>query len=160
MPKIDSHQFRQFMGRFATGVTVMTTSDKRGAGVGVTINSLTSVSLKPPLVLFCLEKKAHSFPAFKNNKYFVVNLLAEHQKKMSRHFATPDQPDLPAKSWSDPVKDCPVLNGTLGWMLCEKTAAYPGGDHTIFLGKVLEIHVARKASKPLIYFLGDYQQLA
>lgn len=160
MPNVDSHHFRQLMGRFATGVTVITTHDhQKEMGVGITINSLTSVSLKPPLVLFCLEKKAHSFMAFKKEKYFAVNILAENQENLSRQFALPNQPPLPARSWAEPVKDCPILNGTLGWMLCQKMVAYPGGDHIIFVGKVLQIQISRKTSKPLIYFIGDYQKL-
>src|SRR5579862_3522914 len=137
---IESRSFRQLMGCFATGVTVVTAYGPKAEPVGITINSLTSVSLKPPLVLFCLEKNAQVYPAFKAAKHFAVNILSETQEDISRYFADFRHNKKPSLLWDKPQGNCPILRGALGWMVCEKTAAYKGGDHTIFLGEAIKLH--------------------
>ena len=158
MPSFDAFQFRQLLGSYMTGVTVVTTRD--AGAVGVTINSFTSVSLDPPLILFCLDKNARRFAAFEKAEHFVVNILAAEQEHLSRAFAAPQHPDLAPSVFAPDVENCPVLKDTLGWLYCRKYAAHQGGDHMIFVGEVLRIHQAPTAQKPLIYFKGDYRALA
>lgn len=153
----DSHAFRQLMGCFATGITVVTIEDPERGPVGITINSLTSVSLKPPLVLFCLEKSAQVYPMFKKATRFAVNILGAKQEEISRHFADRHHHKNRPLPWDKPQKSCPILRGTLGWMVCEVTATMKGGDHTIFLGKVIALKKRGGANKPLLYFHGRYK---
>lgn len=147
------------MGSFATGITVVTAYDANGEPAGITINSLTSVSLQPPLILFCLEKKAHVYPVFRRAKYFAVNILSEAQENISRYFADYRHHPKPPLLWDKPQANCPILRGTLGWMVCEKTAAYKGGDHTIFLGKTVKLRKRGGAREPLLYFRGRYRKI-
>jgi len=155
----DSRSFRQLMGCFATGVTVVTTHDPALGPVGITINSLTSVSLEPPLVLFCLEKEAHLYSAFQKSSSFAVNILSEGQEEISRHFADRKHHRTSPVPWDRPRKKCPLLRDTLGWMICRKTNAYKGGDHTIFLGEVVELHKRGGQREPLLYVHGRYRQV-
>ncbi|MDP9128082.1 MAG: flavin reductase family protein [Pseudomonadota bacterium] len=155
----DSHSFRQLMGCFATGITVITTFNPAQEPVGITINSLTSVSLEPPLVLFCLEKRAHIFPIFEQAEYFAVNILAAQQEAVSRHFADSRQNETPAHQWDRPQREAPTLSDTLGWMICRKTAAYEGGDHIIFLGQVIDLNKNGTVTEPLVYLHGRYTKL-
>ena len=157
MPDINS--FRQLMGCFATGVTVVTAEDAKHGPIGITINSITSVSLKPLLVLFCLEKKAHVYSPFKKAGHFAVNILTEKQEDISRYFADYRSNPKPKKIWDKPQHGCPILSDTFGWMVCKKIEAYKGGDHTIFLGKVVGLQTHDKAHKPLVYFNGRYRKI-
>jgi flavin reductase (DIM6/NTAB) family NADH-FMN oxidoreductase RutF len=127
--------------------------------VGITINSLTSVSLKPPLVLFCLEKSAHIYGVFKKTKYFTVNILGEEQEDISRHFADYRRNPPPPQLWDKPQNNCPILRGTLGWMVCKKTATYKGGDHTIYLGEAIALSKRSGKREPLLYFHGKYKRI-
>jgi flavin reductase (DIM6/NTAB) family NADH-FMN oxidoreductase RutF len=159
MVKVNSRSFRHAMGGFATGVTVITTHDPELGRVGITINSLTSVSLEPPLVLFCLDKKAHLHPAFRRAEMFAVNILAAGQEDVSRHFANYHRYPEPPKIWTRPRQGCPILHGTVGWLLCRKTKAYKGGDHTIFMGEVVDVSKVSEPSSPLLYFRRGYIEL-
>ena len=155
----DNRLFRQMMASFATGVAVVTARNDEWGAFGITINSLTSVSLNPPLALFCLDKAAHLHPAFRDTGFFAFNLLAAGQENVSRHFADRHHNPRPKNLWDRPQLDCPILRGTLGWMACRKVAAYKGGDHTIFLGEVVKLYRRRTDKKPLIYFHGRYRKL-
>src|ERR1039457_6912146 len=108
----NSRSFRQLMGCFATGVTVVTAHDPELGPVGITINSLTSVSLKPPLVLFCLEKNAHIYAVFRKSKYFAVNILGEGQEEVSRHLADRKHHAKSTPLWDKPRQHCPILRDT------------------------------------------------
>jgi len=155
----DSRSFRQIMSCFATGVSVVTARDKDGRGIGITVNSLTSVSLKPPLLLFCLDKSAHVYPIFRNVKYFAVNILGEDQQDVSRHFADYRHYPMPDKMWDRPQGGCPILRHTLGWMVCRKTATAKGGDHDIIVGEVVKLHKRKTPTEPLLYFHSRYRKI-
>lgn len=152
--------FRHFMGNFATGVAIVTTSDPAGQAVGVTVNSLTSVSLKPPLVLFCLEKSAHTHSLFEQATHFGINILAQSHENISRAFADANAPQVPSPFLPNFIENCPVLKECLGWMICRKFAAHDGGDHTIFVGQTLQLSILAKNGTPLLYFKGHYARLA
>ncbi len=160
MSGFDSRQFRNVLGQFATGVTVVTTNAPDGTPLGVTVNSFTSVSLDPPLVLFCLERDAFCCPAFERSTHFAVNILGSGQRALSDRFAEPgtDKTD----KWSDleiRIGDhgCPLLPGTLGALECERHAMHDGGDHIILIGRVLSLDA--NSGSPLVYFRGAYTAL-
>jgi flavin reductase (DIM6/NTAB) family NADH-FMN oxidoreductase RutF len=156
---IDPRLFRQLMGCFATGITVVTTRYRDSGPIGLTVNSLTSVSLKPPLVLFCLDRQAHVYPFFKRASGFAVNILGEDQESISRHFADFRHNPEPKNIWERTQETSPLLRHTLGWMLCRKVKVYSGGDHDIFLGKVTKLHKRTGSLDPLLYFHGRYRKI-
>ena len=158
--KIDKLSFRQVMGCFSTGVAVVTARDDEEGVIGLTVNSLTSVSLEPPLVLFCLDKSAFLHKHFSRTDVFAINLLALHQENISRYFADRHHHAKPKNLWDKPQENCPLIRSTLGWVLCRKHAMYDGGDHTIFVGEVIKLHKRMGAKEPLVYFHGRYRELA
>ena len=150
-------KFRQVMGSFATGITVVTTMDKNGNPYGLTVNSFTSVSLDPLLVLVCLDNKLSGLQFFKDSKHFGVSMLSESQEDLSRMFAKKDSV-RPASIYFEGKLGIPLLRDSLAIMECETTAIYPGGDHLIFLGHVHAAEVL-EGSLPLLYYRGRYQRL-
>ncbi|MDE2029779.1 MAG: flavin reductase family protein [Alphaproteobacteria bacterium] len=155
----DTLAFRQMMGSFATGVAVVTARNAELGAFGLTINSFTSVSLHPQLVLFCLDGDAFLYSHFRRAKSFAVNILAQGQEDISRHFASRHHHPKPKNMWDRPQKDCPILRGTLGWILCHPQAFHKAGDHTILVGKVVDFHKRAVAKEPLLYFHGRYRAL-
>jgi flavin reductase (DIM6/NTAB) family NADH-FMN oxidoreductase RutF len=154
---INSDQFRQVMGHFATGITIVTARDSSGEPRGLTVNSFTSVSLDPLLVLVCLDKRLSSLKAFEESKKFGVSMLSEHQEELSRIFAKRDS-ERPASLYFDGEMGLPLLKDALAVMECETVAVYPGGDHLIYLGEVKHAQVLH-AHEPLLYFRGKYRKL-
>src|SRR5439155_17952203 len=132
---VTSDQFRQVMGNFATGITVVTTRDAKGNPYGLTVNSFTSVSLNPILVLVCLDNKLSGLQSFKNSKHFGISILSEHQEDLSRMFAKKDS-ERPASIYFEGKLGIPLLRNAVAVMECEVVEVYPGGDHQIFLGRV------------------------
>lgn len=155
----DSRSFRQFMGCFATGITVVTLRNEKNEAVGLTINSLTSVSLEPPLILFCLDRRAHLYPVFQKEAHFAVNILAEDQQNVSQHFAYYNYPEKPKNLWDKPQNKCPILRGTLGWMICKTQKIHKAGDHDIFVADVLKLHMRKMQKDPLLYFQSRYRKI-
>jgi flavin reductase (DIM6/NTAB) family NADH-FMN oxidoreductase RutF len=154
----DSLAFRQAMGRFATGVTVVTAVDAGGAPVGVTVNSFGSVSLDPPLVLFSLDRQAMSFAVFADARHFAVNVLRDNQSELSEAFANAREgiwTDLAYQRWES---GSPILADCLANIECARDRMHDGGDHVIMVGRVLRIAYA-EAGSPLVYFGGRYRRL-
>ena len=145
------------MANFATGITVVTTVDKHAKPYGLTVNSFTSVSLDPVLVLVCLDNKLSGLQAFRDSKHFGVSVLSEDQEDLSRLFAIKDA-ERPASIYFDGKLGMPLLRNSLAIMECETMATHLAGDHTIFVGQVQHAEVM-EAGKPLIYFRGRYQRL-
>jgi len=154
---ITSDKFRQVMGNFATGITVVTTLDQDGKPYGLTVNSFTSVSLTPLLVLICLDNNLSGFQAFNDSKRFGVSMLSEHQEDLSRMFAKKDL-ERPDSIYFEGKLGMPLLWNSLAVMECKTVAMHPGGDHTIFLGEVLTAEVLEAGKNPLLYFRGKYQR--
>ena len=150
-------QFRQVMGNLATGITVVTTRDANGKPYGLTVNSFTSVSLNPTLVLVCLDNKLSGLQFFKDSKHFGVSILSEHQEDHSRMFAKKDS-DRPPNIYFEGQLGMPLLRNSMAIMECEVIAKHPAGDHTIFVGQVEHAEVL-EAANPLLYFRGKYQHL-
>ena len=145
------------MGNFATGITVVTTRDGNGNPYGLTVNSFTSVSLDPVLVLVCLDNRLSGLQAFKDSKHFGVSILSEHQEDLSRMFAKKDA-ERPASIYFDGKLGMPLLRNSIAVMECETVKVYEGGDHQIYLGQVQSAEVLQ-LDHPLLYFRGKYRTL-
>ncbi len=155
---IDKFELRRVMGHFPTGVTVITTFSKSGQPHGLTANAFTSVSLVPPLILVCVDKSAESYPCFEESKCFTVNFLAEDQEDISRRFAVSGGNKFEGIGYRLGANQAPILNGVLAYMECKVVAGYEGGDHTIYVGEVLETET--REAKPLVFYRGGYRNLS
>ncbi len=151
---------RGALGRFATGVTIITCVDAAGERVGLTANSFASLSLEPPLVLWSLRRSSPSLAAFEHATHFAVNVLAESQVELSRRFAAP-RADGASKfedgTWSSGLGGAPVLAGCAAVFECQRAAAHDGGDHRLFIGRVLRL--VDIATAPLLFQGGRYHML-
>jgi flavin reductase (DIM6/NTAB) family NADH-FMN oxidoreductase RutF len=152
--------FRDALGRFATGVAVITGMTDEGARLGATVSSFSSVSLDPPLVLFSIGRSAKGFPAWETIKRFAVNILAEEQSAISTRFARSLTDKWEGIAPRSGANGAPLLHGALAWLECTSHAKYDGGDHLILVGHVdaLTIHTASDA-RPLVFFGGKYRRL-
>ncbi len=153
---MDAAEFRRIMGHFATGVTVVTSRDAAGGTpCGLTVNTVTSVSLRPTLVLVCVEQGADSHDCIRGSGYFAINILTSDQERLSRRFAGWDVDEkFAGVAYRTEATGAPILEDAMGWLDCRVRADYPGGDHTIFVGEVVAGDVRDEA--PLIYFRGGY----
>ncbi len=154
----DSQQFRRALGRFATGVCVITANPPGYAPFGVTVNSFSSLSLTPPLVLWSLQKNSDTMDAFAASTHYCVNILAESQQSLSGRFARKGEHGLDASDYRIGDAGLPVLEGALASFECEIDARHDGGDHIILVGKVMAMH-AGEPGRPLLYFDGGYRQI-
>ncbi|EKN65354.1 flavin reductase domain-containing protein FMN-binding protein [Neobacillus bataviensis LMG 21833] len=152
---MDERQFRNAMGKFATGVTVIA-AEVDGNVHGMTANAFMSVSLSPKLVVISIAEKAQMLEKIKQSGAFSVNILASDQKDLSMVFA--GQMKDHQEVVFDRLDGVPVLPNVLTQISCEVTAAHVEGDHTLFIGRVTDIHV--NDSDPLIYYSGKYRSLA
>src|SRR5262245_1178389 len=143
---VTSDKFRQVMGNFATGITVVTTCDKTGNPYGLTVNSFTSVSLDPVLILVCLDNKLSGLQSFIDSKHFGVSMLSDAQEDISRIFAKKDSERSPTIFFEGQL-GMPLLRNAIAIMECEVVAKHLAGDHTIFVGRVEHAEVL-EAAKP------------
>lgn len=154
---LDPAALRKAMGRFATGVTVVTTRAPNGKLEGLTVNSFATVSLDPPLVLWNLARRAGSFQAFASASHFAVNVLARDQLHLCRHFAAPNLDKLAHVPHRLGLGGCPLIEDTLAQFECAKATEFDGGDHVIFVGRVLR--TTHREGDPLVFSGGDYHRL-
>lgn len=158
MVEIDSREFRNWGGRFATGVTVLTV--QVGSTVrGMTANAFCSLSLHPPLVLVCIQHGTSMHPMFEVAEAFGVNILAADQRRVSELFAQHGEHAEPmaGQPYRLGALGTPLLEGVMGWAECRVEARYAGGDHTIVVGRVESMSVERPEAGPLIFFGGQYR---
>ena len=154
---IDVREFRDALGCFATGITVITALDEMKAPVGLTANSFTSLSLDPPLVLFCVDRTIKSFQAMHQNRHFAVNILREDQQHLSRQFAKSGAEKWNGVTFESWETGCPIIDGCIANLECDVESLFEGGDHVIIVGKVRRMKFEKDAScKPLLYFRGKY----
>ncbi len=153
--KFDARDYRKALGQFATGVTVVTTTTKEGRRVGITVNSFSSVSLNPPLVLWSIAKNAASYPDFIHATHFVVNVLAAGQHHLSRQFATPLADKFMDVECAESADGLPRLCGALAHFVCRVVEKHDGGDHVILIGEVLEYKSYE--GEPLVFHSGRYR---
>ncbi len=142
-------EFKQAVGSFTTGVTVVTTWDADGVRHALTANSFTSVSLDPPLVLFCVDHRAPSLTGFRTSGHFAVNVLSAEQRDVAMQFARPAPDKFAGLSWRRGVFGAPLLDGCIAYIECTTEHRYNAGDHDIFLGRVHRVRV--RDGKPLIF---------
>jgi 3-hydroxy-9,10-secoandrosta-1,3,5(10)-triene-9,17-dione monooxygenase reductase component len=153
----DDRRFRDVMGHFATGVTIVTAMEG-GEPIGLAVNSFTSVSLDPPLVLFCAANTSTTWPRIQRGRRFAVNVIGEGQEELSRLFALKGADRFAQIRWHAGVSGSPVFDDAIAYVDCETDAEYPGGDHTIVLARVLDFGMTEGA-RPLIFFRGAYSRM-
>jgi len=149
---------RDALGSFATGVTVVTCLDSEGRPFGLTVNSFTSVSLDPPLLLVCIARQARCRAALVEAGHFAVNVLQTGQQPASIRFSTRDEDRFGATPWSTGESGAPILKDSLAIFECERSAVHDGGDHEILVGRVLRASFDPNMD-PLLYFRGRYRRL-
>jgi flavin reductase (DIM6/NTAB) family NADH-FMN oxidoreductase RutF len=154
-------QFRDALGRFPTGVVIVSSVAQSGEWLGITVSSFNSVSLSPPLVLFSIARHAVSFDAWRNVPRFAVGVLDEHQEELSNRFARSMGEKWKGLSPIMGSTGLPLLPNTLVTFECETFSRHDGGDHEIVIGRVVELHHSRtRSGGPLVVAEGRYQRLA
>ena len=158
---VTKEQFRQAMGCFATGVTVVTVAREGGGVHGMTANAFCSVSLDPLLVLVCVDRRARTHPILHASEHFGINVLSEEQQALAAHFARPDRDDRSAEhagaKFFRTKRGTPLLADCIGHLECRLVKTHAAGDHTIFIGQVE--HVALQDGRPLLFYRGRYESL-
>lgn len=157
MAEIDSREFRNWGGHFATGVTVLTV--RVGATVrGMTANAFCSLSLHPPLVLVCVQHGVSMHPMFEVAETFGVNILAADQQPFAGLFAQHGEHAAPMAGVPYRIGSLgvPILEGVMGWVQCRIEERYAGGDHMIVVGRVEEMATERPEAAPLLFYAGKY----
>jgi flavin reductase (DIM6/NTAB) family NADH-FMN oxidoreductase RutF len=150
----DPRQLRNALGRFATGVTVITTQTPSGKLEGLTVNSFSALSLDPPLVLWSIRQAAPSLPGFLAASGFAVNVLAADQRELAAEFATASIDKFANVPFAIGKRGCPVFPGSLALFECETENTLEGGDHLIFIGRV--IGASYCDGEPLVFSGGEY----
>jgi 3-hydroxy-9,10-secoandrosta-1,3,5(10)-triene-9,17-dione monooxygenase reductase component len=157
-PVIDQARFRQVLGHFPTGVTVIT-SEAEGARVGLAVGSFFSISLDPPLVGFCVGHQSTSWPKIREAGRFCINILGHDQEDVCRVFAGKGEDKFAGLGYdAAPFSGAPRLHGVLAWIDCELFDVHGEGDHDIVVGRVHDLHVADEGG-PLVFYRGGYAQL-
>jgi len=154
---IGKDEFRAALGRFPSGVTIVTTRDAGGRFHGITVSAFASLSLEPPMILVCIEKTTGSHHALRESEFFVVNILAEGQEDLSNRFASQIPDKFDTVDYRLGIGEIPVFEDALVTLECRLAYAHEGGDHTIFVGLIEKSEV--KDEKPLVYWHGDYRKL-
>jgi flavin reductase (DIM6/NTAB) family NADH-FMN oxidoreductase RutF len=155
---IEPNELRSVMGQFASGVTIITTHDGAGRDFGLTASAFCSVSLTPPLILVCIDKRCESYPAFARSRVLTVNILARGQEELSRRFAKSGGDKFDGVEMARGATACARIAASLAYLDCKVVAEHEAGDHTIYVGEVEAIEVLE--GDPLLYFRGAYQRLA
>ena len=154
---MDKSLFRAALGRLATGITVITTRDHHGVDHGMTVSAFSSLSLDPPLVLACIDEAATVAEPLAVADHFGVSVLASDQEGVSRRFATQDTDRFDGIAITRGAGGVALIDGALTQLECRIVARYPGGDHTIVVGEVLQAQT--RDADPLLYFRGGYRHL-
>jgi flavin reductase (DIM6/NTAB) family NADH-FMN oxidoreductase RutF len=154
---IDTWLYRRTCAQFVTGITVVTTLDSDGHPHGMTVNSFSSVSLDPPLVLVSIDLKNAILGHFISSSWFAINILAEHQEDLSRRFSSASENRFLEVSWHAGTSGTPLLNGVLAHLECSVVRTFEAGDHTVLIGEVRRAGYTE--GKPLVFFDSAYRQV-
>jgi 3-hydroxy-9,10-secoandrosta-1,3,5(10)-triene-9,17-dione monooxygenase reductase component len=149
----DSGRFREVMGHFATGVTIITAMEDEGP-VGFTCQAFASLSLEPPLVALAPGKSSTSWPRIAQAGFFAVNILAEDQEALCRDFAVSGGDKFAGVGWRIGANGAPLLDGVLAWLECDLVITHDAGDHELVIGRVQDMGVTR--GRPLVYYRGGF----
>ena len=154
----DSRELRNALGRFATGVCLITAEDKKGIARAMTANSFSSVSLDPPLVLWSLQNNSEVFDAFASPRYFAISILSDEQQEHSNQYAKKGDHRLAPEHFTVGRFGAPIIADALVSFECEREATHEGGDHLIIVGRVLDMR-QREDGNPLLFYRGGYRVL-
>ena len=154
VPLVDSAHLRQFAGRFATGVAIIASRDGQGGFKGLVVNSVTALSLDPPLYLVCLDKKSNTLQAIAETGVFSINFLSDRQIDVSRHFASKAPDKFAGLDVVCGPGGAPLIEGALASCECRVVNVYPGGDHEIAVGAVDQVRIGE--GNPLLFYRGAY----
>jgi len=154
---VSPDEFRAILGRFPSGVTVVTTKAADGSDQGMTVSAFCSLSLEPPLVLICIEKTASAHDALTKAKGFVVNVLAAKQEQIGRRFAIVDIDRFEGVGFTRSSSGYAILDDVLAVIECDRVSMHDGGDHTMIIGEVEATRA--ETGTPLLYYRGGYAQL-
>jgi flavin reductase (DIM6/NTAB) family NADH-FMN oxidoreductase RutF len=154
---VSPDEFRSVLGRFPSGVTVVTTKGADGSDEGMTVSAFSSVSLEPPLVLICIEKNASAYEALTIAPGFVVNVLSASQEQIARRFSIVDIDRFEGVGYSRSRNGYTIIDDVLGVIECRRVTNHDAGDHTIIVGEVETTRA--ETGTPLLYYRGGYAQL-
>lgn len=149
---------RDALGRYATGVAVVSTITDDGRPLGLTINSFSALSLEPPLILWCLQRSASRAAAFAACGFFGINVLAAGQARVAQHFATRSSGDFAGIPWYENSWGVPLLHGTVSHFSCRMASQADGGDHVIVIGQIEDFHTVADAH-PLVFYRRGYHTI-
>lgn len=150
----NSQALRRAFGKFTTGVAVVTTSGPNAEPCGLTINSFSSVSLDPPLVLWSITLKSPNLETFRSASHFAINILASDQRDICNQFASKAEDRFAGIDWFRGINDLPVIRGTLATFECRRTQMVDAGDHVVFFGEVAATE--QNEGEPLVFFAGQF----
>lgn len=153
-----TNELRKALGQFATGVTVVTTRASDGTPDGITVNSFASVSLDPPLVLWCLGLSAASYDTFRLSSQHLINVLADDQADIARHFASRGAKRFDGVKWVPTDTGLPRLDGCIGWFEVGIRSRHEEGDHLILVGRIESYEIVH--GRPLVFFNSQFAELA
>lgn len=160
LTEFDSRTFRNACGQFLTGVTVVTSRGNDGQPIGLTANSFTSVSLEPPLVLVCIDKRLGSYQTLLDAPGYAVHILSAEQQEISARFATKGADKFAGLETADGLYGVPILPDAITVFECKTVNRVDAGDHTILIGQVERLRTGDTSKKPLGYFRGKYTTAA
>jgi len=155
--RLTSEEFREVIGHFASGVTVVTVSVD-GRPYGTTASAVTSLALEPPMLLVCMNRESETGRAMASAGSFAVNILGEDHEELSNLFAKKGADRFSATPWRVGVSGAPVLEEAIAYLDCNFEAEYPGGDHKIIVGRVLDLDM-REGALPLLFYQGGYSRM-
>lgn len=155
---LDSREFRNALGTFATGVCVITVNSEGCEPIGLTVNSFASVSLEPPLVLWSLQNNSECLPVFEKSDKFAINILASDQTDLSSLYANKGDHMLAPEHYRIGKSGSAVIRGVVTTLECNVWARYPGGDHVILVGEVTDMETNSNKA-PLLFNAGQYREL-
>jgi flavin reductase ActVB len=157
LPSANKDQFRRACSKFATGITVASVIGVDGAPHGLTVNSFTSVSLTPPLVLFCIDLGSGVLRHFRPARFFGINVLDRHQRPVSSHFARKGHDRFTGVEWLPGKTGVPLLPGAIATLECRTVRRFAAGDHLVVIGEA--VTAAAHEGKPLLYFSSGYHEI-
>ena len=155
---IDGRELRNALGRFATGVCLITTTGEDQKPLALTANSFSSVSLDPPLVLWSLQNNSDVYDIYSSSRYFGINVLASEQESLSNQYARKGEHEIDPAHHRVGEHGAPIIHDALVSFECELDATHEGGDHLIIVGRVLDM-VTRPGGDPLLFYCGGYREL-
>lgn len=158
MNNFNTRQFRDALGRYPTGVAVITARNENDAPVGMTVNSFASVSLDPPLILWSIDNDSAFYDVFVNARHFAVHLLRSDQQQLSHDFSSEDPQHFAKKQYDTGIDNLPLLETYSALFQCAMVNRHTEGDHEVLIGRVLELD--NRNAEPLVFFSGHYHSLA